>query len=558
MAALGYVTLAIFMLAMILTLLRKINLPVQTVLVLVTLVNLVIGAIWKGPIEGWAAIVALPNEMMGGIILHPITALLAGLFIAGALNATGGFDAFKVIIAKLQKSPLGLAGTFVILIQFPMIASLPCGRIIAAALLPLLFAFGADGGMNLLTKSQMIVLIGAFARNAFGSCGPSPIGGVGQIGEGFLGSHFPTAADGILRAPQAFSLMVGTALTALFLKMISQKLYPNESTLRDRLVGGEGAEISVPKAPATGYFALIIFVLSLVIAIFQPFGKVPVQTVLLIAGVLIIVVGRARLEDLMAGIILLPVTAMISGFMAAGSLAATGGFDALGVLLNILAEVPLLGAAGMLAIFVQIQTMIPLSCSRILTAALVPVLFLFGPAGYGFLNWEQLAVVMAAYMINATTSCGPSPLGGGGMMGEGQMRAESGYIKGAYTFTVMAAMTPLAAIYMKFLNLTNFPSPGSEFKTNMLALAGYGALVLGANILAIRLMSRLADPEWRGYKAQFVGFLSTGVFAGVVLSLSVYGLQALPALQGGVGGLLAALWIAFMVPKKLAPEPAPF
>ena len=53
---LGYVTLTIFLAAMVLTLLRKINLPVQTVLVLVTLVCLAIGAIVKGFTEGAAAI----------------------------------------------------------------------------------------------------------------------------------------------------------------------------------------------------------------------------------------------------------------------------------------------------------------------------------------------------------------------------------------------------------------------------------------------------------------------------------------------------------------------
>ncbi|NLH50175.1 MAG: hypothetical protein GX444_16470 [Myxococcales bacterium] len=557
MAILGYITLTIFLTAMVLTLLRKINLPVQTVLVLVALVCLALGAVVKGALEGWQAVLSLPAEMMGGIILHPVTALLAGLFMAGALSATGGFDAFRVLIGKLQKTPLGLAGTVVILIQLPMLASLPCGRILAAALLPLLFAFGSEGGMNLLTKSQLIVLIGAFASNAFGSCGPSPIGGVGQIGEGFLGSYFPTAADGILRAPQAFALMLGTALTAVFLKLITQRLYPNDCSLREKKEGA-GAAVAAAKAPLTGYFALVIFFASLAVAIFQPLGKVPVQTVLVVAGVLIIVIGQARLEDLMAGIILLPVTAMIAGFMAAGALAATGGFDALGQVLSLFAKVPLLGVAGMLAIFVQIQTMIPLSCSRILTAALVPVLFLFGPAAYGFLTWEQLAVVMAAYMINATTSCGPSPLGGGGMMGEGQMRVESGYIKGAYTFASMAVMAPLAAVYMKFLNLARFPAADQAFQANLWALLGYAVLILGANGAAIWLMSRVAAPGDGGYRRQVIGFVAAGALGGLVLALSVFGFRFGAAFQGAFGGAVAAVWIAYMVPRRLLPEPAAF
>ncbi len=556
MEILGYATLIFFLVAMVLTLLKKINLPVQTVLVLVTLICLVAGAIFYGLTEGLVAMMEMPNRMVGGIILHPITALLSGLFIAGALQATGGFEAFKVILSKLLKTPIGIAGTMVILIQFPMIASLPCGRIIAAALLPLLFAFGREGGMNLLTKSQLIVLIGAFARNAFGSCGPSPIGGVGQIGEGFLGSHFPTAADGILRAPQAFSLMIGTALTALFLKIITQKLYPEDVSLRDKDVVTEDETKKAIKAPVAGYISLIIFVAALLVSIFQPIIKLPVQTIMVGATILIMIVGRAKIQDLMSGIILLPVSAMIAGFMAAGALAATGGFDALGKILKLFSDIPLLGVAGMLAIFVQIQTMIPLSCSRILTAALVPVLYFFGPAQFNLLTWEQLAVVMAAYMINATTSCGPSPLGGGGMMGEGQMRAESGYIKGAYTYSSMAVMAPLAAIFMRFLNLTSFTSGPEQVKANVLAIVGYVIVILAANLFIIFGINRmLKGDETSDYRVQVVGFLFGGVMAGVVLALAVFGFDLVAALQGGFGGLLSALWIAFMVPKRLIPEP---
>jgi len=102
---LGYITLTIFIVTMVLTLFRKINLPVQTVLVLVSLVNLLIGFIFRIASDGFTSAILLPNEMIGGIILHPITALLGGLFLAGALEATRGFDALKVFIAKLQKKP---------------------------------------------------------------------------------------------------------------------------------------------------------------------------------------------------------------------------------------------------------------------------------------------------------------------------------------------------------------------------------------------------------------------------------------------------------------------
>ncbi len=555
MEILGYITLSIFVGLMLMTLFGYIRTPVQTVLVFSTVLCLIVGGLFRFVYSGWAAVMLLPNEFLGGIILHPITALLTGLFLAGGLKASGGFEALKVLLRYLRRSPIGLVGTLVILINLPVISSLPCGRILAAALLPLLFTFGFEGGMGILTKSQLIVLIGAFTRNAMGSCGPSPIGGVGQICEGFLGSFFATASDGILRAPQAFSMMLGTAIVALFLKMISQRLYPEDVALREAPNSGADAEKKEPEihAPLEGYLALVIFVISLLTAIFQPLGKMPVQTVLVAGALVMIVVCRIRLTDLMEGIILLPVTAMASGFLAAGALAATGGFDALGTLLNSLVKVPFLGVAGMLAIFVQFQTILPLSCARILTAALVPVLYLFGPAKFGFLDWSQLAIVMAAYIINATTSCGPSPLGGGGMMGEGTMRAETGFIKGAYTFASMAIMAPLAAIYMKFLNLSVFEPTDPRFARDLLTIAEFAVAVAVVNIGFILFVSKTVGTETsKNVMVQLVAFLVGGALAGGILAFALFEQNTTAILQGIAGGIVAAALIAFMVPKTLS------
>lgn len=555
MEILGYITLTIFVGAMVLMLFRKLNFPVQTVLVVVSLICLVLGAVFRFFSEGWVGVILLPNEMIGGIILHPITALLAGLFLAGALTASGGFDVLKVLINKLQKTPIGLAGTLVILIQLPVIASLPCGRIIAAALLPLLFAFGFEGGMGLLTRSQLIVLIGSFARNAFGSCGPSPIGGVGQIGEGFLGAFFPTASEGILRAPQAFSLMLGTALTALFLKFITMKLYPEGVSLRDLPEGSvtEKKELEA-KGSFKGYLSLVIFVAALLISIFQPFGKMPVQTILVAGGILMLFMCGVSIRDLMSGIILLPVTAMASGFMAAGALASTGGFEALGNILKGFSSVPFLGVAGMLAIFVQIQTILPLACSRILTAALVPVLYFFGPAKFDLITWPQLAIVMAAYMINATTSCGPSPLGGAGMMAEGTMRADTGYIKGAFTFSSMAIMAPLAAIYMKFLTLSSFSASGAQLGRDVWLIIEFTLVIFIANAIIIKLSSKvLSEDVDKNWLSQLPAFVIPGAMGGAILAFCLYEMAFLRIIQGAIGGIIASLLIALMVPKRLTP-----
>ncbi len=554
MVILGYITLVVFLGLMLLTLFGYIRTPVQTVLVISTIACLVVGAVFRFAFSGWNAVMLLPNEFLGGIILHPITALLTGLFLAGAMKASGGFEALKVILGYLRRSPIGLVGTLVILINLPVISSLPCGRILAAALLPLLFTFGFEGGMGILTKSQIIVLIGAFTRNAMGSCGPSPIGGVGQIGEGFLGSFFPTASEGILRAPQAFAMMLGTAMVALFLKFVSQRLYPNDVALREAppLTGVEYREPNIT-APLEGYISLVIFVVSLLIAIFQPFGKMPVQTVLVAGGLTMIVACRVRLTDMMEGIILLPVTAMAAGFLAAGALAATGGFDALGTILSSLVQVPFLGIAGMLAIFVQFQTILPLSCARILTAALVPVLYLFGPAKFGFLDWPQLAIAMAAYIINATTSCGPSPLGGGGMMGEGTMRAETGFIKGAYTFASMAIMAPLAAIYMKFLNLSVFQPNDPAFARDVMTIGAFALVVAAVNVVFIVLGGRLLGTDaGKNRIVQLIGFLAAGAIAGGVLSFALFEMDWQKIGQGMVGGVIAAALIGLMVPRTLS------
>jgi hypothetical protein len=349
--------------------------------------------------------------------------------------------------------------------------------------------------------------------------------------------------------------MLGTAIVAVFLKVISQRLYPDDVALRDAPPSAAGEERTEPEisAPVEGYLALVIFVASLLIAIFQPFGKMPVQTVLVAGALVMVVVCRIRINDLMEGIILLPVTAMASGFLAAGALAATGGFNALGVILNSLINIPFLGLAGMLAIFVQFQTILPLSCARILTAALVPVLYLFGPAKFGFLTWPQLAIVMAAYIINATTSCGPSPLGGGGMMGEGTMRAETGFIRGAYTFASMAIMAPLAAIYMKFLNLSVFQPSDPRFVRDIVTIGEFALAIAGVNLLFIFIGGRLfASNQSRNWWVQLIGFLAGGAIAGGVLSFALFELNLKAIAQGMSGGIIAALLISLMVPRSLS------
>jgi hypothetical protein len=556
-SSVGYVTLSIFLITVVLALFRKINLPIQTILILVTLIMLLIGVVERLVTGGIKSVLLLPNEVLGGIIVHPVTALLAGLYLAGALEATGGFEAIKAILLKLSRSPLGIPGTLAILVNLPLLAQLPCGRILAAALLPLLFSFGAYG-MRILGRDQIIILVAAFARNAFGSCGPSPIGGVGQSGEGVLGAFFPTASNGILRGPESLALMIGTSLMALFIAGITPLLYPEGSSLRDP-AATRGLEAVAPQVRPriTGYISLLIFVAALLISLFQPLGKMPVQSVLVVGGILMLLMlafQRGFLkatEALMAGIILLPASAMVAGFMAAGALAATGGFNALGTIMNGLSKFELLGVAGMLAIFVQLQTIIPLACSRILVAALVPVLYLFGPAQFNLLSWGQLAVVMAAYITNATASCAPSPVGGAGMMAEGTVRAETGYLKAGFSFVSMAVMAPIAAFTMKLMTLHSFSSGEMGLRSPGILLLSVG-LAVGIAIGVMRgirwMAARNPGHVWN---SNFAGFLTAGILAGGSLALAVFGLEGISLVQGGVGGGVAACLIALMTPRTL-------
>jgi hypothetical protein len=181
------------------------------------------------------------------------------------------------------------------------------------------------------------------------------------------------------------------------------------------------------------------------------------------------------------------------------------------------------------------------------------VLYLFGPAKFGFLTWPQLAIVMAAYIINATTSCGPSPLGGGGMMGEGTMRAETGFIKGAFTFGSMAIMAPLAAIYMKFLNLSVFEPSNPKFVHDILTIAEFALVIAGVNVIFILFGAKLFNGNAsRNFGVQLAGFIISGALGGGILAFALFE-QNIPAiLQGIAGGIVAALLIGVMIPMTLS------
>lgn len=185
-----------------------------------------------------------------------------------------------------------------------------------------------------------------------------------------------------------------------------------------------------------GRLTLLIFMgVLVVIIIFSSYIRIPIQTVLILLAIIIMVIGRAKLQDLMAGLILHPIMAMTAGFLIAGALGLAGGFDVLIKGLSALAGfeiapgLPLLGWVGVAVILANIPTIMPMPCGRILAAALMLGVFLFATAlatAYGLDLDSRTASVMisslvAGFIVNAAASCGPSTLGGIGGIGEGNL-----------------------------------------------------------------------------------------------------------------------------------------
>lgn len=527
---------------------RLIPLPLQTLLVVGALVNIMLTAIgiW---IDGGSLskLLALPSAVGSNVILLPIMAMAGGFLIAGALEGSGGFAALRVAINKMRGTPLGMAGTLVFIAQFATIFAMPCGRIQAAALLPVIITLGPEG-VKLLTKKQMVVLVTALAVNAAASCGPSQIGGIGQIGEGFLQNL------GMLTSSQEFGIMIGTALTALFISLFITKFDMKEKI---RLTEGKGIDTDAPgtgealedpeakakeeaeiakkfRAPLVGYISLGIFLVALIGAVFGLFGKTPITTVLLVATIVIMLLARLSIRQVIAGIILHPITALVAGFLMAGSLAVSGGFGALSDLLIWLSEFQIagvgLGVAGMIALFVQIETIMPMPCGRILAAALLPIVVAMGPASEwvqasGLLTYNQLAIVLAAFIVNAAASCGPSPIGGIGTISEGMVRSEIGYLRSAQSYGILVGMTPLAAVVMRFLVLN--PNPFTV--ENLAILAGLTLLILvvGAGLVKMinphRFKKKATTTQEREQTiATWATFLLGGAIAGIVTAFALF------------------------------------
>ena len=138
-------------------------------------------------------------------------------------------------------------------------------------------------------------------------------------------------------------------------------------------------------------------------------------------------------------------------------------------------------------------------------------------------------------------------------MGEGTMRAETGFIKGAYTFASMAIMAPMAAIFMKFLNLSIFQPSDPRFSQDIKMIVAFAVVIAFVNILLLVIGSRLFRKDSpNNYYIQLVGFFIGGALSGAILAFAVFEIDFVKIGQGAIGGLIAAALIGFMVPKMLS------
>ncbi len=460
------------------------RLPIQSALVLMTFVIAALAFVGHilDPSIGQIGFI----DLLGQIIIHPITALAAGFLAAGALEVAGAFDAAADALTRLEALKIkgmvifGIPGTVMLLINLPTIIAMPCGRILAAALMPAALGLGYKVAKRLDDPRIVGVIVFAFIVNAAASCGPSVLGGIGLLGEGLAKLPLYSLSD-----PQQTGIMIATGVCALVMKFVTP-LFPADMKKKDIKkkepveVANDGGEKGmvvkvkeeaegevkeekkdeqpeekvesgpqVPKKPAekkesifkrmsrmdthlkNGYITLGLFMIVLALTlILQP--KIPIQTILVVLALVIMLIGRATIQDLMAGVILHPIMAMTAGFLIAGAMGLAGGFDVLLILLRGLAEFEIggfhiLGYLGVAIILVNIPTIMPMPCGRILAAALVPGVYLYGQALVEITgNAIVMPVVLGAFIVNAAASCGPSPLGGIGGIGEGNMGVEIG------------------------------------------------------------------------------------------------------------------------------------
>jgi hypothetical protein len=379
-------------------------LPLQSVMALASLLFL-----------GLSLLAGLPlsrGRLFSVTTLHPITAALAGFLLAGTVEAAGGFRAAGKIMGAVGRSRwIGLPGAVFLVVNLPNMVAMPCGRVWAAALMPLVLMLVRAVGRATDNPTLAPAVVFGFVVNAAASCGPSPLGGIGMMGEGMAG-YLPHAFSNHMQ----WAIMLCTSVTMF----ASSRLYAIRVKLRETPQAPEAP------VPVTAWFSCLLFFVGMT-ALFVVEPPVPLQAVLLCLALLIMLVGRVSLQQMVGGIAFHPLTAMIAGFMMAGALVVSGGFDAFHALLVFLAEKIPFGFLLVGALLACTPLLFPMPCGRILSTSLLPGVLMFGQEAASATGYAPaLPLLLVAFLLACAGSCGPSPIGGIGGTGEGNLGLRSG------------------------------------------------------------------------------------------------------------------------------------
>ena len=370
------------------------------------------------------------------------------------------------VLTKLSKGLLGLSGTIVLLVNFPTIFAMPCGRVWAAALIPATIMFGAELARQRGNPALVPAVVFGLIINAAASCGPSPLGGIGMMAEGTAGFDIHAFSN-----PQQLAIIVITTV-AMFAVGLFSKPYP--------AAGGPASKqpAETPLADSA-YFAFALYMLGLsVVFIIEP--PVPIQTILLGMTILVMIVGNVGFKSILGALIIHPVTAMVAGFMMAGALIVTGGFDSLTAVLSWVAGNTPLGFIGVGVILVYLPVIFPMPCGRIIAAAILPGVIMFGQKVSEITGVaHSLPVMLVCFILCCAASCAPSPLGGIGGIGEGNLRLRAGISSHAMQLSIVLG-APVAGLIVAWLGLSNELLSRSE---SILALCLGAGAGLMTNIL---------------------------------------------------------------------------
>ena len=120
-SSVGYVALSIFIIGLASIVLLKPRIPLQVILMGMTVVIMMIAKLKI-------------KDLMNQILFHPLTAMIAGFFMAGILSEYGAFEELMNLIRLIaDHTPLGYLGITVIIIYLPIIFPCPAEESLPSA-----------------------------------------------------------------------------------------------------------------------------------------------------------------------------------------------------------------------------------------------------------------------------------------------------------------------------------------------------------------------------------------------------------------------------------------